>query len=87
MKTIYKYKLEVIGQQSIVMPLGAETLSIQAQHGEPCLWALVDPDNAPTERSFLIYGTGHIVDHENLLYIDTFQMIGGDLIWHVFEQL
>lgn len=49
------------------------------------LWVLVDP-NAPEEpRSFSVYGTGHFMPDNPGTFIGTFQMLGGDLIFHLFE--
>ncbi|MRM93757.1 hypothetical protein D1Z98_01870 [Riemerella anatipestifer] len=48
-KVIYKYNLQVEGTQIISMPKGAEVLSVQAQHGKPCLWALVSPETEEEE--------------------------------------
>lgn len=83
---IFKYKLEV-DTTGIAMPIGADILALQVQYGEPCIWALVDP-NAPTEqRIFKVFGTGHEVpvDSESLNYIGTFQLLEGQFVGHVFE--
>jgi len=43
MRTIWKYPLDVVDSQFVVMPLGAEILTVQIQNEEPYLWTLVDP--------------------------------------------
>ena len=87
MRIIYKYPLEVEDYQVVTMPKSAQILTVQAQRGKPCIWALVDTDNNPEKRYFRIAGTGHPIRLKDKLlrYIGTFQMIGGDLIFHVFE--
>jgi hypothetical protein len=80
-KVIYKYEIDTI----VVMPKGAEILSVQIQHGKPHMWALVDNKEQLEERQFNIIGTGWEMDFTNNKYIDTFQ--DGNLVWHVFEEV
>ena len=85
MHTIYKYKLEP-NFGTLEMPQGAQVLTVQMQGGTPCLWARVDTERALERRSFDVYGTGHEVpDDPRLVYVSTFQMDNGALVWHVFE--
>ena len=83
METIYKYKLVPAETQAIIMPEGAKVLTVQVQRGCPCLWALVESTNPPIARHFRIYGTGENFVHGE--YIGSFQLAGGDLVFHVFE--
>ncbi len=88
MKSIYKYPVLVTGagKFSRLMPEGAQILTVQVQHTEPCIWALVDVDAVcTTRRQFVWIGTGHKSEHENAQYIGTIQELGGSLIWHLFE--
>lgn len=95
-KTIWKFPVAP-KQKSISMPKGAEVLSVQEQHGMPCIWALVDPSNKTEERHFEIFGTGHDIpmngerkSYQNPVkrkYIGTFQLQGGSLVFHLFERL
>jgi hypothetical protein len=41
--TIWKFELEVTDLQEVVMPSGAEILSVGNQDGKLCLWAMVSP--------------------------------------------
>lgn len=84
MKTIYKYPLLISSEQQVELPEGVECLSVQIQRTEACLWALVDPKAPIKPRTVLIYGTGHPVHADGIKYISTFQMAGGDLVFHVF---
>ena len=87
MKKIFKYELEVVANQEIEMPGGAEILCVQSQKKIMCLWAVVDPEMATQTRKIRIHGTGHdIPDTDSLSYIGTVQMLDGQLIWHVFEE-
>lgn len=84
MKMIWKFRLKMVDRQGVMMPGGAKILCIQVQHGEPQLWALVDPEAVGEVRTFAIYGTGHVIDGAGE-YLDTYQLHGGGLIFHVFE--
>lgn len=86
MKRIYKYPISVDDEISIKIPKGAVILTVQIQKGEPCIWALVDPDKEETERHFYLYGTGMTVTHAEV-YIGSFQMLNGSLIFHLFESV
>jgi hypothetical protein len=72
----------------IEMPEGAEILTVQTQHGEPCIWALVNPAAKKEKRYFWVFGTGHNVPVEaERKYIGTFQLEGGALVFHLFERI
>ena len=86
--SIWKYTLKVTDFQPVSMPVGAEILSCQVQGGVLCLWALVDPLRPSRPRHISIYGTGHPISRkQQLRHIDTFQLHGGSLVFHVFEDL
>ena len=100
MKTIYKYILEPVGAQTLQIPSGAEFLSVQMQHGNLCLWAIVDPEKLLENEYFVIVGTGHPVPEKPkyLQYLGTVQQAArlknlfpehadGALVWHVFRAI
>jgi len=85
---IYKYELEVMDNQNLRLPIGAKILTVQSQNGKPCLWALVDISAETEVRHIEIFGTGHPVLSDmgtSREYISTFQMHGGQLVFHAFE--
>ena len=87
-KTIYKYPLELKDEQVILLPTGADILTVQAQMDHPCIWAMVNP-TAPNDMALTIriFGTGHpIQDSDRLEYIGTFQIYDGRLVFHAFVQ-
>ena len=50
------------------------------------LWVEIDPNVTETEyRRFLSYGTGHAMPDNPGTYIGTFQLQGGDLVFHTYE--
>lgn len=83
---IFKYFLFVCDFQRIELPKGAQILTVQAQNGDPKLWALVDENAASEVREFLTIGTGNsapVTPRDT--YIGTYQIHDGDLVFHVFE--
>lgn len=85
MKTIWKYKLAIIENQTIKMPATAKFLTMQIQYEDVTVWCLVDPKERLRPRGFAIYGTGHDMPDDPGTYLGTFQMASGSLVFHVFE--
>ena len=88
-ETIWKFPLESTGNQAILMPIGAKILHIDTQAALPCIWALVNPKKQKEPRHIEIYGTGHEIEcqkEKELCHLGTYQMMGGSLVFHVFEQ-
>ena len=91
-RMVHKYTLEISSKpQTLDLPVGAEILDIQMQHGQPRLWALVDPtETEPEERVFRMTGTGWPIDapiDENMRHVATVQADDGMLVWHFFEEV
>ena len=89
-KTIWKYTLETMDFQTLEIPKNAQLLTIQVQGTHCRLWALVDPEEATEERDFEIFGTGNPVHCDMGVvrsYIGSYQLHGGELVFHVFERL
>jgi hypothetical protein len=88
MKAVWKYPLESQSFNVLTMPRGAKVLSCALQHGKLCLWALVEPSAPHEVREFGIFATGepiHDAEARQLKFVATFQVDGGDFIFHVFE--
>lgn len=82
---VYKYPLVPNDWISVSMPEGAEALCVQIQHGAPFLWARITVGNPLVIRHFRIAGTGHDLDGNVGRHVGSFQLAGGDLVFHVFE--
>lgn len=86
-KTIWKFPLSFAAATEL--PPGAEPISVQMQGGNPMLWALVEPEIARQSfgeaKRIHVAGTGHDLPDNIGRFIDTFQMEGGSLVFHVFE--
>jgi hypothetical protein len=86
MRTIWKFPLPVETVVRISMPAGASVLSVHERNGDLCLWALIDPDATREMREFRVHGTGHPVPEDRpLRFIGTAHLMGGALVFHVFE--
>ena len=86
MKTIHKYKLEVTDSQTIKLPHDAKFLTIDLQHSVPYMWAVVDPNLDTVEVEILTSGTGQEIDTNDLTYLGTYQLLSGDLVYHIFSK-
>lgn len=86
MKRIYKYPVRIDDVQTIDLPQGAQVLSVQVQDGSPYIWACVNPSAVSEPRQFHLYGTGHPIE-DLLRFIGTFQLFGGRLVYHLFEEV
>jgi hypothetical protein len=88
MRTIWKFEIAIVAPGLIRMPKGAEILTVQTQHGVPCVWAIVDPQAEKEDRYFEILGTGQPVyegEEVDRAYVGTFQQ--PPFVWHLFERL
>jgi len=87
MESIWKETLRVDDTQKVELPVGAKILCIQEQDDKPQIWFITPKvENVEKEtRTFFIYGTGH--PHDAIIgeYVGTFQLRGGLLVFHVFE--
>lgn len=86
-RTIWKYNLQITDDQAIKMPVGAKCLTVQMQHGQPALWAIVDPKAALELVAIRCHGTGHPMsdDSDKNDYVGTIQTMGGQLVFHFFK--
>jgi hypothetical protein len=83
-RTIWKYEIPVADEFGVAMQQDAQILCVQVQHGHPCIWAIVDPEAPRVERRLAVRGTGHPLGDVGL-YIGTFQVHSGSLVFHLFE--
>ena len=89
MDTIWKFDFEVTDYIEIEMPKDAKILSVQIQHEKPCIWAGVIAGNDTEKRKFRIFGTGHPIamNANGLKFIGTFQLMNGNFVGHLFEDI
>lgn len=87
MKTIWKYNVDCRSSFYLDMPVNAVVLSVQVQNGVPCIWAMVDSEERLKVRQFAVVGTGNPINQDmtGWRFIGTFQLLGGDIVLHLFE--
>lgn len=83
---VHKYELPVGDWVSVLMPYGAEPLCVQVQRDTPCMWARVPPNSPQVMHHFRIAGTGHDLGSNVGRHIGSFQLDGGNLVFHVFAE-
>lgn len=85
MKTIFKYQLSAIHEQTIELPLGSKVLSAKEQNGKFVLYALVDSNEKDKEEySILVYGTGHDINIDTTEYEFLDTLFNDSLVFHFF---
>lgn len=87
MRSIWKFELEILDEQTILMPEVVEWLDTQVQRNKICVWAVVETGSKKTAKRFFIKGTGHPFPEHNetpMVFLNTVQLDGGDFAFHVF---
>jgi hypothetical protein len=89
MNTIHKFAIPIVDTFAVDMPLGAKVLAVQAQHGHPQIWAMVDTAQPLVPHRFYVIATGHEFspDEMKMNYLGTFQTRLGELVFHLFEPM
>lgn len=92
MLTIYKYKLNVHGEQIIELPGVGRILHVGVQNNVPYVWCEVDVQTpvvrTPEKKYLHIFQTGEEIPREIInqrKYIGTFLIDGGDYVGHVYQ--
>ena len=86
MYKIWKYPVTFGSHFELAMPMGARILKLDIQFNVPQIWAMVEPGTEIEVRQFIIMGTGQpFPKSDRLEYIDSYQVNGGQYVWHVFE--
>lgn len=82
---IWKFQLRVTDVQEIEIPHSSKFLSVQLQNGVPMLWALCPTGYTKVKRRIYTFGTGNPISIKDVgKFISTYQLHGGQLVWHVF---
>lgn len=82
--TVWKFPLETTEEQFITVPLINKPLCVQVQNGMPCIWMAVDSKWKCAKVRVRTFGTGHEDITPDMDYVGTYQLHGGDLVFHVF---
>lgn len=84
-EAIWKFPIELVDEQTVEMPIGAEILCAQVQRGIICIWAKVKVENKKVGYTIRCFGTGH--EHKVIQgrYVGSVQLQQGALVFHIFE--
>lgn len=83
-REIWKFKVEN-EDCKIDMPVGADILSVAEQGGHMFIWAMVDKEAKRETRHFNVFGTGHIIKVNPLMYFIGTVFMKNGLVFHAFE--
>ena len=83
---IWKHDLKMIDSQDVLIPRGSKILTAQIQRGELQLWFACNESENLERRRVHVVGTGNPMPDNLGEYISTFQLYGGDLVFHVFVE-
>ena len=87
MKAVFKFPIVITDKQLVMMPEGAEILSVALVKHETVIYAMVDQSAPMANRWIVCRGTGHdIKPSDKLYFIGTVVYRGGELVFHFFEQ-
>ena len=90
MKTIYKYTLTTHEKQIVPMPKDALILTASDQGSEVCVWVEVETENGLYPRMIEVFPTGGEIPTNmgtERTYLGTAKLMGGSLIFHIYERL
>ncbi len=86
---IFKYPLEIVESQAILVPKGSKYISLLSQNDRPCVYAAVDPLCEEFEDWFFeMRGTGHVIDEETLRsaqFLGTITTHDSRFVWHIWR--
>lgn len=85
MRKIIKYALPIQRKFTIHLPRDAELLTVDVEHGNPCLWAIVEEDEPWEPHVLLMVKTGESIAEPITLaqHVGTFTR--DETTLHVFE--
>jgi hypothetical protein len=86
MKTIHKFKLNIVDVNRVIIAAGARLLSVHNVGDEAFVWALVDTEAPKVHRALAVHGTGNpVMDADTALPFVGTVVLPGQGVWHVFD--
>lgn len=86
---IYKYPVQMVSAQQVLLPKDATILSTGLQQDRPVIWCLLAEDTIELEAvELLLLPTGAAFSDKesNLIFIGTLQFNNG-LVFHLFKKV
>lgn len=85
-KTIWKFDLASKDDHEFEAPEGAKPVFVAVQNGRLCVWVEVNDAYPKAPLLFSVYGTGHAQNEAQERYVGSALMMGGSLVWHVYQR-
>lgn len=82
-EVVFKYSVPCMGENGVLLPAGAQVLTVAEQSNGIVFWAKVNPSNPVVERLIYCCFTGHAVPDFYNHYVATVSLVNG-LVVHVF---
>lgn len=79
---IYKYPLEIQGEQEVTLHENFEILHLGEQNGYPTIWVKVNPYAPQVVKRLRCIGTGQPFEDTNLAFVGTVQI--SPFVWHFY---
>jgi hypothetical protein len=89
-EVIWKFEIPAQTNSQVELPHGCEILSIGSQGDSVFMWGKFPEEykDRLDTREFEVYGTGHPIPvGVNRKFIGTVHMMGGSLVFHIFEKV
>lgn len=88
-QVVRKFLLDIGHSVTVKVPYDAPVVSAAMQGGELFIWLVVEQDDTPVERTFLVVGTGHEIPPVpsgcfRYGHVGTVHSTDG-FVWHIFE--
>lgn len=86
MNMVWKYPINLVGEQTLTVPVAARPLTAQMQDSVICIWFQVAQESKDRRvpRTVHVVGTGHAEIHESWEYAGTVQ--DGFFVWHIYVE-
>jgi hypothetical protein len=82
-RTIYRYEVPV-DDRPHTHGLSGNPVAVAGTDYVVEFWAETNPNRPPTERAFLVVGTGHPIP-DDAIYVGTAPRTPHGLVWHLYE--
>ena len=88
-KKIFKYTVEIVQESTILLPAGAQIISVMEQRNKIVLYAIVPfpiEEDVMKKITVRVVGTGHIIgfDTKDYEFAGTVSLHSGELVFHIF---
>lgn len=84
MRTIWKFTLAIVAEQTIDGPRTLRPLKLDKQFGDPTPWVEVETEDINVPHKILMFGTGHELPADLRVEDHIGTIFDGPFVWHFF---